>query len=60
MFDGYLLEVCPFPMRNRKGMDLEGWRGREQLEEIEGHEILIGIYYMKKRINFQQKQTNKM
>lgn len=60
MFDDYLLEACSFPMRNRKGMDVDEWSGREQLEEIEGHEILIGIYYMKKRIYFQQKQTNKM
>lgn len=53
MFDGSLLEACSFPMRNRKGVDGVGWRGKEQLEEIEGGETLIGIYSIKKRIYFQ-------
>lgn len=49
-----LLKACYFPMRDRKVVDLEGVEGGEGLEYIEGGEIVIKIYYMKRiyLINF--------
>ena len=37
-------------MRDRKGMDLDGREGGEELGEIEGGETLIIIYRIKKSI----------
>lgn len=44
------MALC-FLMRvtSRKNVDLGGWKGGGELEEIRGEKkILIGIYYMKK------------
>lgn len=40
MFGSYLLETFSFLMKDRKGMDPEGMRGRENLERVEGVETV--------------------
>lgn len=42
-------------MRDRRGVDLDGKGGEEELERVEGGEIVIRIYYMGK-IHFQIKE----
>ena len=48
MFGCYLLEACSFLMRDRKGVDLEGKGGGEELGGINGGKTVIRIYYMRK------------
>jgi hypothetical protein len=45
VFGSSLLEACSFLMRDRKGADKER---REELGRVEGGEILINIYGVKK------------
>jgi hypothetical protein len=40
-------------MRDRKGMDLNGRGGGEELGGSEGGETVIEIYYVRKKIYFQ-------
>ena len=48
MFGCYLLGACSFLMRDRKGVDLEGKGGGEELGGINGGKTVIRIYYMRK------------
>lgn len=43
---GYVLESCSFLMRHRKGVNLEGREGREELER----EIISRSYFIRKSI----------
>lgn len=43
-----------FLMRDRKRVDSDGTGGGEALEELEGGETIIRMYYVRKKINFQQ------
>ena len=52
MFGCYLLEACSFLMRDRKGVDLDGRDGGEELGGVEGEETVIRIYYVRKNIFF--------
>lgn len=44
----YHLEVCLFLMRDRKRMDSDGMGVGEALEELEGGETIIRMYYVRK------------
>lgn len=52
MLGSYLLEACSFPMKGRKGVDPEEMWGRMELEEIEGGQPVIILYYMRKETIF--------
>ena len=56
IFGCYLLEACSFLMRDRKGVDLEGRRGGEDLGRVEGEETIIRIYYMRKESIFNKRK----
>jgi hypothetical protein len=43
-------------MRDRKGVDLEGRRGGEDLGRVEGEESIIRIYYMRKESIFNKRK----
>ena len=47
MFCCYLLEVCSFLMRHRKGIDLDERGDREELGRVKGGETRRRIYYVK-------------
>jgi hypothetical protein len=40
-------------MRDKKGVDLDGRRGGEELGGVEGGETIIRIYYVEKNPYFQ-------
>ena len=46
------LEVCYFLMKDRKGVDLDGRGGGEELGGVEGGEIIIKIYYIRTKSIF--------
>ena len=48
LFGCYLLEACSFLMRDRKGVDLDGRDGGEELGGVEGEETVICVYCMRK------------
>lgn len=39
-------------MSNRKGMDPDGKRCREELGRVEGEEIILGIHYVRKNSSY--------
>lgn len=43
MFGCHLIDTCSFLMRDRQGMDPEGWRGGEDLGGKEGGEAITRI-----------------
>jgi hypothetical protein len=55
MFCCYLLEACSFLRRDRKEVDLDGRRGREELGGIEGREAVIRKYCMRKESIFNKR-----
>ena len=59
MFGCYLLEACSFLMRDRKGVDLDGRRGGEELGGVEGGETIIRIYYVRKKSIFNKRKIEK-
>lgn len=40
-----------FLMADRKGVDLDGRGDMEELDGVEGREIIIRIYYMRKNLS---------
>lgn len=47
-------------MRNKKGGDLKGSGGGEELEEIEGDKTIIRIYYMRKDYILNKRERNNL
>lgn len=56
-FGCYSFEACPFPMRDRQGVDLEVKRGEEELRRLEGEKSIIRLYYMRKECIFNKRKT---
>lgn len=52
-------QMSVFLMIHRKGMDLFGSGGRQELRGAEGVKSIISIYYMRKRERFQFKKKGK-
>jgi hypothetical protein len=42
----YLLEICSFLMKDRKGVDMEGNRGQKELGEVEGGDVCLCTMYL--------------
>lgn len=53
----YLLEACPFLMRHRKEVDLDGRGGGKQLRGEERRETVIRLYCMRKEIMFSKRRN---
>lgn len=52
-FGCYLLEACPFLVRDKKGVDPDGQGCREELGVVEAGGIVIRLYHRGKIIYFQ-------
>jgi hypothetical protein len=54
----YLLEVCAFLMRDRKGVDPSRSGDGKELGGVEGLDIIIGIYYVRKASIFNKRKRD--
>lgn len=54
---GYLLEACSFPVRDRKGVDLEERGGRDELGGAAEGETVIILYCMRKQPIFNKREN---
>jgi hypothetical protein len=59
MFGCYLLEGCPFLIKDRKGVDLEGREDGKELGRVQEGGNVIKIYCINKRIYVQKKEKIK-
>lgn len=55
LFGCHLLEACPFLMRDRNVVHLDGRGGGEVLGGVEGGKMLFTLYYTRKETMFNKR-----
>lgn len=53
----YFLEAYSFPIRDKKGLDLDGKESGEHLGGVNGREFVFRLYYMRKEYMFNMREN---